>query len=437
MKRLVHLAVIILLGGILTACYSPAQSSPAPTPSHPKPSPTPLPTPTPFTVKGVIHPGDTIGDMTITNEESKHFFWFYDLCNFNWSFVEPFSQTVECTVPELAAVGIGAFWGAQTVKFSASWEPITWELYVDDFQVALDEFGYTDVSYYDPSAGFDVTFRGWNVLLRDLAAGRHNLRFSWATTHPVDDGWNTYPPGKYEYIADLTVTEKPVYPLLPPIADSGQHAYASSGGDMDFLLYVPESYGTDPARKWPLIVYLHDAELRGTNPDFLRRDSLPKRLETLKDFPFLVISPSGNGDWDFWSTDAMIDPVLGILEEVQSVYPVDANRIYLTGAGMGGNGVWAMGLRNPEYFTALAPLGGYIYPFEIPKKICNLIGVPIWAFHGEEDFMIPPQREKDLVEAVNACGGAAQFTLKPGTVIPLEVYYGSQLFDWFLSHSKK
>ena len=415
---------ILLLVGIVAACAAPKQATPAPTP-----------TPTPFAVLGTLHPGDKVGEMTLESEVSKSYYWLYDACNINWV-IKPASQSVKCTVPELAAVGIGDLWGAETSKFDATWEQMTWELYVDNYQVALDEFGYFDLSYYDPRAGFDVTYRNWNVLLRNLTAGKHSLRFSFTVANEMNDGWDTYPPGKYEYIVDLTVTEKPVYSTLPPVPQPGQHAYASQNGSLDFLLYVPESYGSDPEKKWPLIVYLHDAEWRGSL-DFVLKESLPQRLQTLKDFEFLVLSPAGNGDMDFWSTEEMIVPVIGVLDEVKALYPVDPSRIYLTGAGMGGNGVWAIGMRNPEYFAALAPMGGYIYPFGIPENICNLTDIPIWALHGEEDFMVPPQVEQDLVDAVNACGGAAQFTVKPGSVIPLDVYFSSELFDWFLSHSKK
>jgi hypothetical protein len=308
---------------------------------------------------------------------------------------------------------------------------------VDDYQVILDEFGYFDLSYYDPSAGFETTYRNWNVLLRNLTPGKHIIRFSYTMTSEVDDGWDVYPQGEYELIVDLTVTEKPVYSTLPSIPEPGQHAYTSKNSDLDFLLYVPESYGVDPATKWPLIVYLHDAESRGS-ADFLAIEPFPKRLQTLQDFEFLVISPVGNGGWDYWSKDEMIVPVMKLLDEIQSIYSVDAKRIYLTGAGMGGNGVWATGLRSPEYFAALVPLGGYLgYPFEVPNNICDLKDVPVWAFHGEEDFMVPPNVEQDLVDAVNECGGTAKFTVKPGVVLPMDVYYNSELFDWLLAQSKK
>lgn len=429
MKKLFCFVSILLLGGLLTACGTLFQPSPTSTPSTP-------PTQTPFTLKGIIKPGDIIGEMTITNEESKHFHWLFDSCNFNWTLIEPFSQTVKCTVPELPAVGIGPLWGAETSKLDSSLESMIVELYVDDNHVVLDEFGYLDLSYYDPDAGFDVTYRYWNVLLRNLTAGRHIIRFSWTMVSPVDDGWNIYLQGKYEYIADLTVTKKPDYSTLPPVPKPGQHAYTSKNGDLDFLLYVPTSYGVEPDKKWPLLVYLHDAEMRGST-DFLVKESLPKRLQTLKDFEFLVVSPLGNGGMDFWSKDEMIVPVMKLLDEIQSTYLVDAKRIYLTGAGMGGNGVWVMGMRNPDYFGALAPLGGYTYPFGIPENICNLKDVPVWAVHGEEDFMVPSQVEQDLVDAVNACGGTAKIMVKPEAIVPVDVYYRSEIFDWLLAQSKK
>jgi predicted peptidase len=134
----------------------------------------------------------------------------------------------------------------------------------------------------------------------------------------------------------------------------------------------------------------------------------------------------------------MITPLITLVEEIQSSYSVDPKRIYLTGSGMGGNGVWAIGLRHPEVFAALAPLDGYLnYPFAVPENICDLKDVPVWAFHGENDFMVPVEVEQELVDALNACGGNAQYTVKPGVVIPGEIYTQSELYEWFLSQSKK
>jgi hypothetical protein len=392
----------------------------------------------------MIKPGDKIGEMTIERDASIHYYRFVDACNFDWTTTKPHSQTVELTLPELSVVGVNIGWVAEKTKIESNWEAISWELYIDDYPIALDQFGWEDISFFDSAT--EATYRTWNVILRNLSAGNHTVRYSVSQEITIDDGWTTFPPGKFEYIADLTVTEKPIYPTVSSVANPGQHAYTSQKAKLDFLLYLPETYGKDPETKWPLIIYLHDAEWRGTTPEILRGeynppymsgDSLPKDLERGKDLPFIVLSPVGNGGWDFWSKDEMITPLFTVLEEIQSFYSVDAKRIYLTGAGMGGNGVWVMGLRHPEYFAALAPLGGYIYPFEVPENICDLKDVPVRASHGGRDFMVPAKEEQKLVDALNACGGKAQFTVKPDAVIPLDEYANPELYEWFLSQSKK
>jgi hypothetical protein len=51
--------------------------------------------------------------------------------------------------------------------------------------------------------------------------------------------------------------------------------------------------------------------------------------------------------------------------------------------------------------------------------------------------MVPAKEEQKLVDALNACGGNAQFTVKPDAVIPVEEYSNPELYEWFLSQSKE
>ena len=151
-----------------------------------------------------------------------------------------------------------------------------------------------------------------------------------------------------------------------------------------------------------------------------------------------MVSPLGDGEVEIWAQDEMIDPLFTLLEEIQTALPVDAQRIYLTGNDMGGNGVWAIGLRYPEYFAALAPVAGYFdYPFDVPENICDLKDVPVRAFHGARDQIIPVEAEQALVDALIACGGDAQITISPDMKIdvPYKVYENPELYDWFLSHA--
>jgi hypothetical protein len=444
MKKPVYLLLIVLFVFILGACAKATQIPPTTAPTQTQIPP--KPTLTPFPVRGIIGPGDKIGEMTMEREASMHYYRLIDACDFDWTINKPHSQTVECTLPELSVVGVNFGWPAHKTKFKSCWDALSWELYIDDYQIALNQFSWEDLDFFDPESATEITYRSWNVILKNLSAGRHTIRFSFSTEVSIEDGWDIYPPGRYEYIANMTVTEKPNYPTLSSAANPGQHAFTSQKANLDFLLYLPEDYGKEPETKWPLIIYLHDAEWRGTSPEILRGEfnpeymivSLPKVLETRKDLPFIVLSPVGNGGWQFWATDEMITPLITLVEEIQSFYSVDSKRIYLTGSGMGGNGVWAIGLRHPEVFAALAPLDGYLnYPYAVPENICDLKDVPVWAFHGRNDFMVPVEVEQELVDALNACGGNAQYTVKPGVVIPGEIYAQSELYEWFLLQSKK
>jgi len=426
MKKLAMFSFIVLFAVILTACATPIQISP-----------TTAPTQTLISVEGKLRPGDKIGEMSIEKHSIFQYKFLLTLCEFDWEKTEPSTQTTECEVSPLSEVAIGFGWNAKEPKFASNWEAMSQEIYIDDHQVALDDFGWDENKYSEPG-GTGIS-RGWSVVIKNLSIGKHTIRVSTYADTPLDDGYRVFQPGKYEYILNLTV-KKPDLPTISLDAKIGQNTYTSSKAKLDFLLYLPSEYGKDPQQKWPMIVFLHGEHLRGAYPDFLRGEPLPKMLETQMNFPFVVVSPVGNGGYQFWATEEMIKPLFTLLEEIQTMYSIDPNRIYLIGDGMGGNGVWEIGLRNPEYFAALAPIGGYIgYPFETPDNICDLKDVPVWAFHGGKDGMVPVEVEQNLVDALNACGGNAQITVKPDATINIryEAYANPELYDWFLSQSRK
>ena len=104
---------------------------------------------------------------------------------------------------------------------------------------------------------------------------------------------------------------------------------------------------------------------------------------------------------------------------------------------MGGNGVWTIGLRYPDYFAALAPVAGYFgWPPEVPENICE---GPVWAFHGGRDDIIPVEAGQELVDSLNACGGNAQFSVSQDMKIDVRVkiYAEPELFKWLLFQAMK
>ena len=383
-----------------------------------------------------IKPGDKIGEMIVeqSTEIPYQNIWFF--CKYEDEY-EPFSSSTECEMPSVSSLDISLGWIAKESKLDTNWEKMTWEMYLDDHKIDLEAFDWFETVF--KVKGENNKQRTWIITLKNLTPGVHTLMQSWTSRTAVDDGWNVYQAGTYQQVIKFTVLEKEVYPALSSKAIIGQHPYTSEKAQLDFLLYLPGDYGKDPDQEWPLIVYLHGASYRGTTLDLLKEESLPRRLERESKLPFIVITPLGDGEYEFWNKDELINSLFTLLEEIQSLYSVDNKRIYLTGNDMGGNGVWEIGLRNPEYFAALVPISGYFgWPPEIPENICDLKDVPIWAFHGGRDDIIPVETGQELVDAIIACGGKAKITIYPNMQIDVrfKIYSDPDIFEWFLSQSQ-
>ncbi len=226
------------------------------------------------------------------------------------------------------------------------------------------------------------------------------------------------------------------YPTLSSAISTGQHAYTSQAGDVNFLLYLPADYGKDKQKKWPLLLYLHGSGEKGTDVQVLTAQPLPETLEQKTDFPFIVVSPQLGPSQETWS--GMIEPINILLDELEQVLAVDRQRVYLTGLSLGGAGVWEFGLRYPRRFAALVPIAGF-YRGD-PNDICSLKDIPTWVFHGAQDTIVPPSASQDMVDVLKACGANVRFTLYADADHIgswRHAYAEPELYTWLLSQSLK
>ncbi len=122
--------------------------------------------------------------------------------------------------------------------------------------------------------------------------------------------------------------------------------------------------------------------------------------------------------------------MLSLLTELQRELPVDPRRIYLTGLSRGGFGAWRLAIQNPDRFAALVLISGG-GPLPYAKRISH---VPIWAFHGAKDPVIPVDELRCMVEAVNKAGGTAKLTIYPEAQHDpwTQAYEDPALFVWLL-----
>ncbi len=205
-------------------------------------------------------------------------------------------------------------------------------------------------------------------------------------------------------------------------------------GDQEtrYVLYVPPDY--DAAKAWPTILFLHGAGECGH--DGFKPVAVGIGSAVMLDsehWPFLILIPQKPDVRDSWAQhDALL---MAMLDATKRDYNVDTTRLYLTGLSQGGYGTWAIGARHPDLFAAIAPIcgGGNTSDAAAYKNL------PVWAFHGDADPVVPPKNSQEMVDAVKAAGGDAKLTLYPGVGHDSwdKAYREAGLYDWFLKYRRE
>jgi len=121
------------------------------------------------------------------------------------------------------------------------------------------------------------------------------------------------------------------------------------------------------------------------------------------------------------------------------MYSVDRHRIYLTGLSMGGYGSWHLAAEYPSTFAAVAPIcGGGQREAGFPDKVVVLKDVPIWAFHGELDDVVPCRESQVLIDRLREAGGTPRFTIYPDAKHDswTRTYDSAEFYRWLLDQRR-
>lgn len=197
-----------------------------------------------------------------------------------------------------------------------------------------------------------------------------------------------------------------------------------------YELYYPPELSEDTNQKWPLILFLHGAGERGQDLGKVKLQGLPAYLQK-KNIPFLIAYPQCPAR-QYWSVPLLNIWLHEILEKLKAY--VDEKRIYLTGISMGGYGTWHWAAAIPDKFAAIAPICGG----GDTGQAFKLKELPVWAFHGAKDYIVPVSETTQMVEAIKKAGGQAKLTIYPEAAHDswTETYHNPLLYDWFLMYSK-
>jgi beta-glucosidase len=202
--------------------------------------------------------------------------------------------------------------------------------------------------------------------------------------------------------------------------------FTERGNALNYQVLYPANF--DENKKYPLLLFLHGAGERGSDNQKQLTHGSELFLQNQQDYPAIVLFPQCPAE-DYWGdvtvdrsgeqrrfdfhNDATptqsLDLVMSLVDEFLDKPYTDRERFYVAGLSMGGMGTWELLWRMPEKIAAAIPICGG----GLPEKAEKMVEVPIWAFHGMKDNVVPAHFTIRLVESVQGQGGTAKVTLYP------------------------
>jgi predicted peptidase len=224
-----------------------------------------------------------------------------------------------------------------------------------------------------------------------------------------------------------------------------------AGGDvsMRYMLFTPKDYKSD-GKKWPLMLFLHGlGECSKDDLSRVKTHGPSHFVDSRADFPFVVVTPQllpppGYKEGVVYTSEQIIalarkawkpEELIQLVDHVLGKLNIDRDCVYVTGLSMGGFGTWRLIAAYPDRFAAAVPICGGGEPEKMAAAVSR---VPIWAFHGAKDAVVPVRYSREMVEAVKRAGGDVKLTVYPDAQHDSwkATYNDPKVYDWLLAHRR-
>jgi predicted esterase len=190
------------------------------------------------------------------------------------------------------------------------------------------------------------------------------------------------------------------------------------GSQQPYALYLPRSF--DAPKEYGVLISLHseDSNHRLNLTQVLgivgRGSIAPEgtAFPTLRDRDLIVACPLARGTMGYQGIAEQ--DVYDVLADVERRYPVDSDRVYLTGLSMGGGGALWLAETRPDVWAGVAAM----CPDGMPgseELAANLLNVPVRLYHGELDAIVPVASSRAWQRRLLDAGVPAAYTEYPST----------------------
>lgn len=167
--------------------------------------------------------------------------------------------------------------------------------------------------------------------------------------------------------------------------------------------------------QYPLVVALHGSGERGTDgtTQLLANElgvafAKPSRQETDPSFVLVPQAPPPSVQpvdpgLSVWEMPGVQSALMELVTRTIETYPVDPDRVYITGLSMGSMGTFDILPKYPDLFAAALPVTGYADLESAPV----VRDIPIWATHSVDDTTVLFDRadsDWNFMAAIEATG---------------------------------
>jgi len=208
--------------------------------------------------------------------------------------------------------------------------------------------------------------------------------------------------------------------------------------DQPYAIYLPPRFNAK--KQYPLVISLHGA---GSNHRLNLRRVFGKSnakgetdVEASRSFPkwvdidYIVASPYARGTMGYEGVAEK--DVYDVLADVKARFPVDENRIYLTGLSMGGGGTLWLGLTRPDVWAAIAPVCP-APPQGTENLAPNALNIPVRFCQGGADPVVRPAGVREWAKRLETLGTKVEYVEYPGVGHNSweNAYQDEKIFEWF------
>ncbi len=169
-----------------------------------------------------------------------------------------------------------------------------------------------------------------------------------------------------------------------------------------YTVFVPERY--DPTRPWPLVVGLHGGGADGADGKGVigsGKEFMGFIQGQCEKHGFIAVCPTARAaPWRAAENDAWF---LTVIREVQMLYNVDLNRVYLIGHSMGGFGTWHFGPLYCEQFAVIAPASGGGNNSHKKLATCH---TAVYVYHSDDDPRCSVDDSRDAARTLKKTVGS-------------------------------